>query len=64
LSRWAREFPEETTAYEDSIEEGGTLPMEIIDHWEAIEEMAGTHPGMDSEVLYKWMAENPGAITE
>ena len=38
--------------------------MEIIDHWEAIEEMAGTHPGMDSEVLYKWMAENPGAITE
>ena len=28
LSRWARKFPEEAAAYEDSIGEGGTLPME------------------------------------
>ena len=39
--------------------------MEILDHWEAIEEMAERHPGMDIvEVAYKWMAENPGVITE
>ena len=65
LSRWAREFPAEAAAYEDSIGEGGTLPMEILDHWDAIEEMAAKHPGMDIvEVVYKWMAENPGVITE
>jgi hypothetical protein len=39
LSRWAREFPEEAAACEDSIGKGRTLPMEILDHWEAIEEM-------------------------
>ena len=65
LSRWAREFPAEAAAYEDSIGEGGTLPMEILDHWDAIQEMAERHPGMDIvEVAYKWMAENPGVITE
>ena len=54
LSRWAREFPEEAAAYEDSIGKGGTLPMEILDHWDAIEEMAERHPGMDIvEVAYK-----------
>jgi len=58
LSRWAREFPEEAAAYEDSIVKKGTLPMEILDHWDAIEEMAAKHPGMDIvEVVYKWMAE-------
>ena len=58
LSRWAREFPAEAAAYEDSIGEGRTLPMEILDHWDAIEEMAAKHPGMDIvEVVYKWMAE-------
>ena len=63
--RWAREFPEEAAAYEDSIGKEGTLPMEILDHWDAIEKMAARHPEMDIvEVVYKWMAENPGVITE
>ena len=30
LSCWAREFPEEAAAYEDSIVEGEKLPMEIL----------------------------------
>jgi hypothetical protein len=65
LSRWAREFPEEAAAYEESLGKGDTMPMEIIDHWDAIEEMAKRNPGMDIvEVARKWMAENPGVIRE
>jgi hypothetical protein len=61
LSRWAREFPEEAAAYEDSIGKEETFPMEILDHWEAIEELAERHPEMDFlEAVRKWMAENPG----
>jgi hypothetical protein len=65
LSRWAREFPEEAAAHEDSIGKEGTLPMEILDYWEAVEETTKTHPGIDFvEVLHEWMAENPGVIAE
>jgi hypothetical protein len=39
--------------------------MEILDYWEAIEEMARRHPAMDIvEVVRKWIVENPGVIRE
>ena len=38
-SRWAREFPEEAAAYEDSLGKGETMPVEILDYWDDIEEM-------------------------
>ena len=64
LSRWAREFPEEATAYEEAISTGAVMPMDILDHWDAIEEMAKRNPEMGiAEVARKWIAENPGVIT-
>jgi hypothetical protein len=39
--------------------------MEILDHREAIEEMAKRYPEMDIvEVTYKWSAENPEVIAD
>jgi hypothetical protein len=39
--------------------------MKILDHREAIEEMAKRHPEMDIvEVTYKWSAENPEVIAD
>ena len=34
-----KKFPEEATVYEDPIGKEGRLSMEILDDWEAIEEM-------------------------
>jgi hypothetical protein len=63
LSRWAREFPEEAAAYEDSLGKGETMPMEILDYWDDIEEMAKRYPELSIvEVARKWIAENPGVI--
>jgi hypothetical protein len=39
--------------------------MEILDHWDAIEERAELYPGLDiAEVIEGWLRENPGVITE
>ena len=45
--------------------ERGRFRWKSLDYWEAVEETAKTHPGIDFvEVLHEWMAENPGVIAE
>ena len=65
LSRWAKEFPAEAAAYEESIAAGRTYPMEILDYWDEIELFAKEHPGMDiAEVVDKWVAAHPEKLKE
>ena len=60
IARWMEEFPEEWAAYEESHKDARTLPMPILDHWNAIEEMAAKYPELDIvAVVDKWIAENP-----
>ena len=60
IARWMEECPEEWATYEESHKDARTLPMSILDHWNAIEEMAAKYPELDIvAVVDKWIAENP-----